>query len=258
MEHTVVMSSALVQSLVPAALTGWLGYVLAGRRWRQGERRTVYKEYLFAAHEALDALFEFERRWDQDPANMPRELYDSLVDKNRRLERASQDVRLIAPWKVSNAASISGSIDSLLTEIVYIEESDDYENRQPPSYEWLHSRRHVYLWGPDGNDVDEFVNLARADLGAQSRFWRLRGDFVSYRKGLPAWIKWTALPRLPLIGSRWSRRLQRQYEETARRSDEHWKSTQEQRREQHRALARSSNQEAEEDGHGSAHPSVES
>src|SRR5947207_2951328 len=100
------MGSGFTQAVVLALLTGWLGYVLAGRRWRQEERRAVYREYLHAAHETLDVLYEFERRWEQNPDEMPTELYEKLMEKNRKLESASHDVHLIAPMKVYNAAHI--------------------------------------------------------------------------------------------------------------------------------------------------------
>jgi hypothetical protein len=218
------------QAIVLALLAGWIGYAVGGRRWRQQERRTLYRDYLIAAHDALAALHAFEEEWNKNPTKMPNRLYYNLLDKSEKAEWMEQELRLIAPWKVCNAATISGSIDSLLTEIVYDEDLDDYENRQPPSYEWFHSRRHTYLWGPDVSELDEFVNLARADLGAQSRFWRIRGQFISYRTGFPGWLKWQFIPRLPLVGRKFAHRNNRKFEDLVRRREEEWKAGREMRR----------------------------
>lgn len=223
------MSWGIAQSLLLALFTGWVGYVVSGRRWRQQERRTLYRDYLIIAHEALRILRTFEEEWDKHPTNMPVKRYRELVDQNRKVEETERELLLIAPWKVCGAASISVGIEGLLTEIFYREDLDDYETRRPPSYEWFHSRRHTYLWGPDYNDIDEFVNMARADLGAQSRLWRLRGDHINYRVGFPSWFKWDFAPRLPLVGGWVSRRNASGYEESVRASEEIWNSTRDQR-----------------------------
>lgn len=221
----------LLQSIILALVTGWIGYVVAGRRWRQQERRTLYRDYLIAAREALKSLNEFEADWNEAPESMSVNLYFDLVSKAEKLDSLAQELSLIAPSRVHNSAySIPSAIHDLLTEIVYIEDDDTYETRNPPSYEWFHSRRTVYFWGPDMNDLNEFLNLARADLGAQSPFWRIRGERTSYRKGFPDWLKWSLAPRFPVIGPKIMQWNMKKHEELRRRSDEQWKATREQRR----------------------------
>lgn len=228
-----------------AGFTGWLGYVAAGKRWRQGERRSVYSEYLVAADEVLRLLREFEKQWKADPVNRPA-LYDELMEKNFQLDTKAQQVRLLSPLKVWNACvAIPISVESLMMEVVYDDETGEYETRQPPSFEWFRSRREDHLWGPDQNDLDEFVNLARADLGAQSRFWRVRGDSISYRRGFPGWLRYQVGPRIPLLGRWISIRNDRRYAELVRRSE----AAREQHRQRRRqAAAEQESQAASEQG----------
>ena len=80
--------SGLLQSLLLAAFTGWLGYAAAGRRWRQAERRSVYRDYLVAADEVLRLLRKFEEEWNAKPDALPA-LYGELMEKNLQLEKGT-------------------------------------------------------------------------------------------------------------------------------------------------------------------------
>ncbi len=117
--------SGLLQSLLLAAFTGWLGYAAAGRRWRQAERRSVYRDYLVAADEVLRLLRKFEEEWNAKPDALPA-LYGELMEKNLQLDTKAQEVSLISPLKVwTAAANIPMSVDSLMDELVYNEGNDD-------------------------------------------------------------------------------------------------------------------------------------
>lgn len=232
------MRDSLFLAAFTGLLTGWVGYITAGRRWRQSERRSVYREYLIAAHEMMEAFHAFEKAWNANPEEMPQLLYESLTEKKRALEAKAQDIRLISPMKVCNAADgLVLSVHDVMDEVVYLEDDDDYEMKSPPSYEWFHERRCELLQGPDHYELDEFINLARADLGAQSRFWRLRGESTSYRRGIPAWVKWTLLPTLPIIGKPYWRWLNRRFDERMRKSDQDWAARRHERQAQAKARA---------------------
>lgn len=240
-----------------AGFTGWLGYVAAGKRWRQVERRSVYSEYLVAADEVLRLLRAFEKQWVADPESFPTTLYDELMEKNLQLDTKAQQVRLLAPLKVWNAAvAVPGGVEGLMTEVVYDEDLDRLKTREPPpSFEWFQSRREDHLWGPDQNDLDEFVNLARADLGAQSRFWRVRGDSLSYRRAIPGWIRYHVGPQIPLIGRWIAARNHRRYEALVRRSERDMARIREQRRQmaaQDEIAGADSNRTAPDSDHGDA------
>lgn len=194
---------SLLQGLILAVAGGWLGYAFAGRRWRQAERRVVYREYLLSAHNMFEEYFRFRDQWDRAPETMPEQGWHDLRSLMDEVRLKAQDVRLIAPLKLCERAdAVWVSLQELMTELIPNSSTGNYDRASPPTYRWFKDRRDRFYWGPNLDDLDEFVNMARADLGAQSRLWRIRGESTSYRRALRDWLRHEAAGHLPLIGRR--------------------------------------------------------
>jgi hypothetical protein len=181
------VSSAGAIALAP--FTGWTGYAFAGRRWRREERRSVYRDFLLAAHEAMDLLWTFEGEWKAQPEIFPEARFTQLERLARDLQRAAQDVRLLAPASVNEAAShIWISLEELFQDQT---RRGSNAFTPPASYAHFDERRRKNGFGPWADDLDEFINLARVDLGVESRlFWRLRGEATTYRRAFRSQLVW--------------------------------------------------------------------